>query len=277
MATLTAATASAQTRTVNAETLKTVIGRLVFVALLLGVWHWAATSTDMAGTLSTPLETSRAFAELLLRGEVWYDIYLTLQSSLLGLAICTVVGVLIGLLLSLGQHVYGSASFVIDFLRTVPGLAIIPLGILVFGPTLKLDLLMIIFSALWPVLLQTVSAVRQLDREILETVRTYRIPAWRRILFVMLPACSPRIATGIRIAATMSLLLALGTQLIAGSPGLGSRISLYQQNASYADLFACIAIAGVLGILFNAGIRAIEEVSLKWHFVPRRNATEVGA
>lgn len=256
---------------------KIIAGRMLFLALLLGIWQWAATASHAADSLSTPIQTVIAFFELLFRREIWQDIYLTLQSTLLGLAICTVAGILVGLLLSLGPGIYGSASFLIDFLRTVPGLAIIPLGILVFGPTMKLDLLMIVFSALWPILLQTVSAVRQLDREILETAKTYRIPAWRRLLFVLLPACSPRIITGIRIAASMSLLLSLGTQLIAGSPGLGSRIALYQQNANYAELFACIVIAGLIGILFNGCIRWFEETTLKWHIVPRRNAMELGA
>lgn len=256
---------------------KVLAGRVVFFALLFGVWHWAATTSHVAGTLSTPFETVRALILLLVRGEVWIDIYLTLQSTLLGIAICTVAGVLTGLVLSLGPNFYGSASFVIDFLRTVPGLAIIPLGILVFGPTLKLDLLMITFSAVWPILLQTVYAVRQLDREILETVKIYKIPAWRRLLFVLLPACSPRIATGIRISATMSLLLALGTQLIAGSPGLGNRISVYQQNSVFPEMFACIIITGLLGIAFNAAVRSLEGVFLKWHYTPRSMALKAGA
>jgi len=257
--------------------LSIVIGRIIFVILLLAFWQWVATASPMARTISTPWETLTALFSLLMRAEVWADIGLTVQSALIGLVICIVAGVLIGLALSLRESMYLSASFVIDFLRTVPGLAVIPLGILVFGPTLRLDLLMIVLSAIWPILLQTVYAVRQLDRETLDMARTYRIPAWRRMLFIMLPACSPRIATGIRISATMSLLLAIGTQLIAGSPGLGNRISMYQQNAGYAEMFACIIIAGLLGVLVNAGLKLLEARVLKWHLAPRQNALTTGA
>lgn len=283
MATLTS-TATTPTRRISAQqALQTtsaanvLLGRIIFVILVLAVWQWVAIASAMARTISTPWDTLTAFFSLLSRAEVWADIGLTMQSALIGLVICTIAGVLTGLLLSLRDSMYISASFVIDFLRTVPGLAVIPLGILVFGPTLRLDLLMIVLSALWPILLQTVYAVRQLDRETLDTARTYRVPAWRRMMFIMLPACSPRIATGIRISATMSLLLAIGTQLIAGSPGLGNRISMYQQNAGYAEMFACIIMAGLLGILVNASLKLVEARVLRWHLTPRQNALNAGA
>ena len=252
-------------------------GRICFVVLALVTWQWVATATSMAKTISTPLDTLTALAALLIRADVWWDIWLLVQSAVIGLVICTIVGVLAGLLLSLSNGLYLSASFVIDFLRTVPGLAVIPLGILVLGPTLKLDLMMITLSAIWPILLQTIYAVRQMDRETMDTAKAYKIPAWRRMVFILLPACSPRIATGIRIAATMSLLLAIGTQLIAGSPGLGNRISVYQQSSGYAEMFACIIIAGLLGILINASLKLIEAKSLRWHFLPRRLAARTGA
>jgi ABC-type nitrate/sulfonate/bicarbonate transport system permease component len=249
---------------------KLILGRVVFFGALLLVWQWATTATYLGRTISTPLTTAGGLVDLVTDGEFWRAVLLTLRSAVGGLLIAVVLGVALGLVVSVGPSAYRSASFVIDFLRTVPGLAILPLGILAFGPTMQLDLLMIVFSAVWPVLIQTAYAFRQLDRELLETVKTYRVPIVRRFVTVILPACAPRIATGIRIAATMALLLAVGTQLLAGSPGIGNLIAVYQQNAVHPHLYACIILTGVLGYLFNAGIKWIEAKALAWHFTPRK-------
>lgn len=248
------------------------IGRVVFFGLLFAIWHIATTATYLGSSISTPLETAGAFLELMVSLDFWDAVGKTARSTVLGVLLAVFLGVGIGLILSIGPQFYRSASFVIDFLRTVPGLAILPLGILVLGPTMQLDLLMIVFSAVWPVLIQTVYAVRQLDRELIETVRTYRVGPLRRFLTVILPACLPRIATGVRISATMTLLLAVGTELLAGSPGLGNLISVYQQNAVYPELYACIIWTGIFGFLFNAGIRLLERKALAWHFTPRAMA-----
>lgn len=246
------------------------LGRLVLLGVVLLVWELAASHSAAAGTLSSPWATARALGRLIESQEFWSAVYHTLRSVVIGLACSTVAGTVVGLVLASRRFAYQSASLVIDFLRTVPGLAIMPLGILVFGPTERLDLLMIVTAAVWPILLQTVYAVTQLDRELLETAAAFRIPAWRRFLFVMLPACMPRIATGIRISASMAVLLAIGTEILAGSPGLGAQISLAQQQADYPAMYAMILACGVLGIACNSGIVAVERAALRWHFQPRR-------
>jgi len=244
-------------------------GRVLFFALLILVWHLAATGTALRSSLSSPWDTTSAFVKLLLLPGFWLDVFYTLRSSLLGLLLAAVVGILLGLLIGASKFLYSSTAFTIDFLRTIPGLAVIPLGILVFGPSMKLDIFMIVFSALWPIIIQTTYAAHSISREILEMASVYRLSTSRRLFFVFLPACLPGIGTGLRLAATMSLLLAVGTQLLTGSPGIGSRITGYQEAAAYDLLYACILLAGVLGIAFNGGIRALEKKLLGWHYTPR--------
>lgn len=252
--------------------LSVALGRVVLLALVLLGWKLAASHSAAAGTLSSPWATAQALGRLAESQEFWTAVYHTVRSALIGLACSTVAGTVVGLMLASRRFAYQSASLVIDFLRTVPGLAIMPLGILVFGPTERLDLLMIVTAAVWPILLQTVYAATQLDAELLETAAAYKIPLWRRFLFVMLPACLPRIATGIRISAAMAVLLAIGTEILAGSPGLGAEISLSEQQAAYPTMYAGILACGVLGLACNTGIVAVERVTLRWHFQPRRIA-----
>lgn len=263
-------TPASSARASGGVVLSVAVGRVVLLGLVLLVWKLAATHSAAAGTLATPAQTVKALGQLVSAHDFWVATYDTLRNAVVGLCASAVAGVVVGLLLASRRFAYQSASLLIDFLRTVPGLTIMPLGILVLGPTERLDFLMIVTTAVWPILLQTVYAVTQLDVEILETAAAYRIPWWRRFFFVLLPACMPRIATGVRISASMALLLAIGTEILAGSPGLGAQISTFEQQAVYPRMYAEILVCGILGVLCNAVISAAERIALRWHVQSRR-------
>jgi len=250
--------------------------RLLFIAALLGVWHLAAGSPLLRDFLPTPFVTVLALGRMLTDGGLWLDLGLTLRSALTGLAIAASFGIVLGLLIGASRFLHRSTAFTIDFLRTVPGLALIPLGILVFGPTMSLAVFMIVFAALWPILIQSISAARNLDRAIIEMATVYRIPLLRRLFQVLLPACLPSIAAGLRLAAVLAVLLAVGTELLTGAPGLGSRIAFYQETSNYGPMYACVIIAGFFGVAFNALVRLVERRALRWYHVPRELARRAG-
>ncbi|MFE5646985.1 ABC transporter permease [Rhodococcus sp. NPDC056516] len=153
----------------------------------------------------------------------------------------------------------------------MPPLAIIPLFLLIMGPTQRMAVALIVAVSVWPILLQTIHGVRNVDPELLATARSFRLPLWRRLALVVAPASMPYIFTGIRISATLSLLLTIGAELIAGVPGLGKEILLSQ---SVPDrMFALIIVAGVLGMLLAFAVMAIENRLLAWHYIPRRMTT----
>lgn len=246
--------------------------RVAFVAALVLVWQLASSTPALRSSLPGPGATTLAIIQLVQNPELWWDVFYTVRSAAAGLALSTVGGVLLGLLIGASRFLQNSTSFTIDFLRTVPGLAVVPLGILVLGPTFGLDVFMIVFSAIWAVIIQSIAAVRNLDPEIKEMAAVYRLTPWRKYLQVLLPACLPAIVAGIRIAAVLSLLLAVGTELLTGSPGLGSRIALYQENSIYPAMYGCVVLAAVLGMTFNALVRASERRALRWYFLPREMA-----
>lgn len=246
--------------------------RLVFIAVLIGVWDIASGTPALRSSLPSPGATVAALGGLVVQSAVWFDVLLTVRSALVGLLISAVGGTVIGLLIGSSRFLQASTSFTIDFFRTVPGLAVVPLGILVLGPTMGLDIFMVVFAAIWSVMIQSIAAVRNLDPAVRELAMVYRIRPWRKYLQVLLPACLPSIVAGIRIAAVLSLLLAIGTQLLTGSPGLGSRIALYQETAQYPSMYACVVLAAFLGILFNALIRTTERRALRWFYIPREMA-----
>jgi ABC-type nitrate/sulfonate/bicarbonate transport system permease component len=249
------------------------LARIGLLAALGLVWQAVATLNEgLQSSLPQLTDALSALWTLLGESSFWEAVLQTIQSAAIGLSICIVAGVGLGLILSIKPVFYDSASFVIDFLRTVPPLAIIPLGILLYGPSMKLDILMVVVAATWPILLQTLYGVRDVDQALLDTARSYRMAAWRRMLFVVAPACAPAVATGIRISASIALLLSLGTELIAGSPGLGHTIAEFQHDGAVPETYACIVFAGLLGIALNGLVRTAEGRLLEWHHAPRARA-----
>ena len=86
---------------------------------------------------------------------------------------------------------------------------------------------------------------------------------------MVLPSAAPFIATGIRIAATMSLLLAVGAELIGGAAGLGQSIALAEQNGDIPQMYAYIVTSAVLGVLLNLALLKGERRVLRWHAAHR--------
>lgn len=252
----------------------TLIAQVAVVAALAGVWEVIGRArSDLSDSIPTFSATSQALGRVIADQQVWTATGQTLRSTLLGLALCAVVGVGAGLLIASHRFFTASTRFVVDFSRTIPPLAIVPLFLLLFGPTSRMEVLLVFAVGVWPVLLQTVYGVRGVDPEMLKTARSFRIPRWRRALFVIIPAATPYVATGIRICATLSLLLAIGTELIAGVPGLGQEIVLSQQAGDAPRMFAQILVTGALGAIISLLISMGETRLLGWHYRPRAAVT----
>ncbi|MGC0366625.1 ABC-type nitrate/sulfonate/bicarbonate transport system permease component [Rhodococcus sp. 27YEA15] len=245
------------------------VGRLLTLLALAAGWQvFGMLGSDDAKGIPKFTDVATSFVDELGTSSLWGALGQTLTTTAVGLALCLAIGIPAGLILASHPFLTVSSRFVIDFCRTVPPLAVIPLFLLIMGPTPRMAVALIVAVSVWPILLQTIHGVRNVEPELLSTARSFRLPLWRRLLLVVAPASMPYVFTGIRISATLSLLLTIGAELIAGVPGLGKEILLSQ---SVPDrMFALIIVAGLLGMLLAFAVTGIEKRMLAWHYVPRR-------
>jgi ABC-type nitrate/sulfonate/bicarbonate transport system permease component len=181
-----------------------------------------------------------------------------------GLAVSVLVGIPIGLFLGSRSIAYRMSRFTIDVLRTIPSVALIPLVLLVFGASNQMALVLVIFGCIWPILLQSMYGAQQIDPQIREVSHSYRFRRRERIFKVLVPSALPFIATGIRISATMALLLSIGAELIGGAPGLGQRIFLASQTYRVPEMYVYVLVCAMLGAALNLALLAIERRVLTW-------------
>lgn len=201
----------------------------------------------------------------LVRPALWLDVAQTLEGWAIGLALAAGLAFPAGLLIGSSPLAHRMLRAPIEFLRPIPSVALIPLAVLVFGTRLPNKLFLVTFACFWPLLFQAIYGVQDLDPVARDTARAFGVGRLRRLWYVTVPSASPYLATGLRIASAVALVLAVTSELVVGVPGLGRSINVAQSSGDYPTMYALIAVAGLLGVVLNEGLRQVERRALRWH------------
>ncbi|MCO8271459.1 ABC transporter permease subunit [Actinoplanes sp. TRM 88003] len=212
--------------------------------------------------------TSRIAAALgdeLITAEFWRAIGDTLTGWAIGLVIAVAAGVVVGIVVGSVPVLRAATASTIEFLRPIPSVALIPLAVLLYGTDLGSTLLLVVYAAFWQVLVQVLYGVADVDPIADETARSFRFGAWARVRHVLWPTALPYVFTGVRLAASVALVLAVTAELVIGAPGLGKSIAVAQTSGAVPLMYALIAVTGLLGVGINLAARIFERRSLAWH------------
>lgn len=242
------------------------------VAVLL-LWE-AASRSGLLPKASLPpaSEVLLAWPALAATSAFWGSVGHTLGSALGGLAIVVLIAVPVGLAIGLSRFVRESTWLVVEFLKPIPPVAMIPLGLLLWGPSETMKLTLIAFGALWPFLTQMVYGINQVDHVALDMSKSYRLKAWLTTSRVIIPSLLPFAATGLRVSASIAVVVAVVTELIGGAAGLGRDIMVAQSAGNLPAMYALILTTGLLGLLINAAFAAAERPMLFWHPSQRKES-----
>jgi ABC-type nitrate/sulfonate/bicarbonate transport system permease component len=243
-------------------------GKLLVIAVLLGIWQVVVVAGAVgANAFPTMTSTVHALVDELGTAACWTTIGDTVKGWAVGLAVGGAAAILLGSLIGLSPFAHRSAAPVIEFLKAVPSIAILPLAIVALGTHLAMKMTLVGYAVFFPLIIQVVYGVRAIDPVVADTAATLQVRGVRRFLVVVLPSAAPFIATGLRISAAVALILEVVAELIGGAPGLGQRI-LTAENAgpsSFPRMYAFVLIAGALGVLLTGAFAVAERRVLHWH------------
>jgi len=195
----------------------------------------------------------------------WAAVGHTLQGWAIGLALAALIAIPAGIVIGSSRLLYRSLRAVIEFLRPIPSVALIPLAVLIYGSGLESKVFLAAFAATWPLLMQTLYGVQDVDPVATDTARSFGFGRASRLLRVTLPSAVPYIATGVRISAAVALILCVTAELVIGAAGLGREINLARQGGAVESMYALIIATGVLGWALNALFTRGERRVLHWH------------
>ncbi|HWL43583.1 MAG TPA: ABC transporter permease [Ilumatobacter sp.] len=215
--------------------------------------------------MSPPTEIVRTLADEMRGGRFWQALGNSLRGWAMGLGLAIVVAVPAGVVIGANDWVFRSVRFLIDFVRPIPSIALLPLMMLVVGIQPALRTYMVAIAAVWPMLFQTMYGVQDVDPVVRDMARSYRIGPIRRFFSVSLPGAAPFIATGLRLSVSVALLLTVGTEMVVGMPGLGREIISAQYAGQLDRMYALVSASGLLGMLITAIFTRVERRALRWH------------
>lgn len=231
---------------------------IVFVGCV-AVWQLATTTTQ-SPFFPPPFEIlGRAWESWIVGPNAASDVFPSVGRLLLGWALASVFGVLVGMLLGRSRTALAYVGPLMSFARSIPPPTLVPVFLVLFGIGFKMQLATIIFGSVWPVLLNSADGARSVDTTKVETARAFRISRLHWLGGIVLPAALPKIFAGLRISLSLSLIMMVISELIGTTNGIGHSMQLAQREFDYPQLWAGIVLLGVLGYVFNAALLFVEK------------------
>lgn len=240
------------------------MGWLVFVGLVL-IWEFAARWHAPLQLYIPPVsQIIASLAQVLYSGEIAGHVLTTLARFLSSYLIAAVFAVTAGVILGFFPSVYSLLETLIEFLRPMPSVAIIPVAILLLGIGDGMIVAVTIYASMWPILINTIDGVKNIDPLLVQTGQTFGLGRWRLLKSIILPAASPYIVTGLRISLAITLILVTTAEMIAGGQGLGFFILDEERSLRNGNMYAGIILVSLLGYLFNRLFLLLEGGVMRW-------------
>jgi ABC-type nitrate/sulfonate/bicarbonate transport system permease component len=236
----------------------------LFLVLLAGLLEACVRLFELSDSVAAPSATLRALAEELSSGGLSGEMVTTLESYAEGFALAVAVGVVLGVAIGSSRVLLDASTVLIEFLRPIPGVALIPIAIMIFGLGLPMRRFVIAYAALWPIFINTLYGVRSSDRILHDVARTSGVTRLGRLVRVTLPSALPNIATGIRVSASIALLVGVTAEFVTGTAGIGAYMQRQQLAFQLPELYAAVLLVGLLGYAVNAALQAAERRAVFW-------------
>jgi NitT/TauT family transport system permease protein len=247
--------------------MRTVLRRLTGLAVFLVLWEAIGRSGVVkAGVLPPPSVVLTRFIGLLADAEFLRDAASTLLSWVITLALASAIAIPLGILLGSIRPLRLVTGPIIEFLRPLPTVALIPLAILLLGSGAQTKIALATFASVWPILFNTMYAIGDIDRQLLDTARAFRTPRPRLVYAVILPSIAPFALTGIRLSAAVALIVLVSTEFLTGSSvGVGQFVYHRGSTSLRMDvIFAGTIFVGLVGYLVNIALLGAQRRWLGW-------------
>jgi len=215
--------------------------------------------------LPSPVSVLQTVIVLFVSGSVLPDLAATMVRVFEGLALAAFFGIPIGIVMGYSTRVYRSLEFLVDFFRSMPATALVPLCIMFFGIGEMPRVVLIAFSCGLIMLVNTTYGVRNANKIRIMVAKSLHAGDIAILRKVLLPESLPFIFSGARIAISLALILEIVTgMIIGGNTGLGVRIVNAQLTFDATTLYALIIIIGLLGYTINKAYVTVERRIVHW-------------
>jgi len=251
------------------------ISGFLFLGGLMLAWELAARADFLNPLIVPPLSRIlKVFWISLWSGQIPLQILLSMKRALMGYLLAAAVFIPLGILMGLSQRVHRALEVIVEMLRPVPPPVMIPVALLFFGLEDEMKIFVIFFSCAWPILLNTIDGVRNIDGVLLNTAKTFHMSSSLTIRRIILPAVSPQIMTGLRVSLPIMLILVVISEMVGSTDGIGYFILDAQRRFRVAQMYAGMLALAILGYALNTLFNLAHRRLLSWHWGMMRRTLE---
>ncbi|WP_313097178.1 ABC transporter permease [Corynebacterium variabile] len=239
--------------------------RSLLILVLLAVWEIAPRNDWVNPIFLPPLsDVLDAAWRLTTDGTLGHHVGASLTRSVVGFGIAVVAGVTLGLLIGWYRFLADLLTPVLEILRNTAALALLPVVTLLLGIGETAKISLVVYAALFPILLNTLTGVRTVDPLLVRSARSLNLRPHQIFTKVVLPSAVPSIFTGLRMGAAASILVLVAAEMIGAKSGLGYLIQASQLNFQIANMYVDIIAIAALGLLANYGPLAVQRRLSRW-------------
>lgn len=242
-------------------------GWVVPLALVV-IWEAAVQLGGIsAHLLPPPSELFVTLSDLAASGELLRHIGVSSLRVLVGFAIGAVLALLIGAAVGLSRELEAYLDPTFQALRAIPSLAWVPLLLLWLGIDEAPKITLIAIGAFFPVYLNLVAGIQNVDRKLVEVGGIFGVKGWRLIVRIFLPAALPNLLTGLRTGLSLAWMFLVAAELIAATRGLGYLLTDGREMARADLVIVAIIVLALLGKLSDSVLQLAERRLLVWRDV----------
>ncbi|MER9617418.1 ABC transporter permease [Mesorhizobium sp. M0207] len=241
------------------------LSRYGVLIAFLAIWQVSSRAGWVNAAVLPPIDMIvAALWKGLVGGTLLGDIAISLQRAGLAFAAAVLVAIPLGLFMGQVRTVETALDPILQVFRQTSALALYPVFILLLGLGEASKVFVIFWATLFPLLLNTIGGVKQVDPKLLEMARVYgarQLTVFRR---VVLPGAVPSIFVGLRLSATTALLLLIASEMIGANKGIGFQVMNAQYNFQIPLMFAAIVILAGLGLIANQALVSLQRRLCRW-------------
>ncbi len=239
-----------------------------FIVLLLLLWQsiplWITLPKALSLFFTTPSRIAATFYKLLLNGQIQQNFYVSATAFLLGLGLSIAAGLPIGLIMGTSRLIDGLLDPYVTALNATPRLVWLPLLILWFGIGIWSKVMIVFLGALFPLLINTYTGVKNVDRVLVNVVRSFGANPWQLVRVVIIPNSLPYLIAGLRLAIGRAILGVVVGEFFGASEGLGYMIASAATNYQVDVVFVGVAIFMALSLALTLSVKKIESRLARW-------------
>lgn len=248
----------------NRKNASWVLPTLFWLIVVLG-WEWSARNGLISRLFfPAPSLVIATLVRQLSNGELLIDLGYTLTRLTLGATLGAGLGLLLGLLMGWSNTIRQIAEPLISAIHPMPKLALLPLALVIFGIGEQSKVLMIALAAFFPMLINSLAGVQQIDPLTWEVARHYQARGWILLRRVILPGSLPMILAGVKLAVNAALLITVTVELVTARQGLGANIWLAWQTLRTENLYAALIVIALLGLGINWALERLTAYWIPW-------------